>query len=393
MAFFLRKICKQGISPCPYAQTDKQTKEPNCPPLTKNNIRWLYWLLPQITKEHEVSNKSPHLNFVQPTERRTTATWFVHVGQSCQSSKNQTNSPNTRELVRNATQDRIYPKEVPFRYNVPWCRIRICWNVVIWVSQKFWVKVHQISSTKTQPQSSYQIFCIKIGIKVNKVRLRINSQRVCRSVLMQCPKVYLTQPPQNKRKQIVETVKSVKGWVIYGKATPLPTNNTRSNKRQSTCLTCNYCPSPKTHLSPWLYVTNKSCQNHNQQNNNSNQPYKFTRLCITCVVQTTEEVHVHNNKKQTPSICMQITQLPTIWYITHQVLNTMKCLIYMSSIVHCQKNTSPDLQNKTQSSQNTPIIISIQIRRCWITNQVILCYSQHGLIPQATTQFFERSFH
>jgi hypothetical protein len=150
---------------------------------------------------------------------------------------------------------------------------------------------------------------------------------------------------------------------------------------------------PKLRKTPRLYVTNESCQNHNLQNYNSNQPYKFTRLCITCIIQTTEKMHVNNNKKQTPSICMQITQLPSIRYITHQVLNTVKCLIYVCSIMHCQENTSPNLQNKTLSSQYTPIIISIQIRRCRITNQMILRYSLQGLIPQATTQFFERSFH
>jgi hypothetical protein len=223
--------------------------------------------------------------------------------------------------------------------------------------------------------------------------LSINSQRIRRSILMQCSKMNQTQPPQQERKQIVETKETIQGRVIDAEATPLPSNNTGSNDRQSTCQTCNNSPSPKRHLTPRQHVTNKSSLNHDLQNDNSNQPYKFTRLCITCIIQTTEKMHINNNKKQAPSICMQITQLPTIGYITHQVLNTMKCLIDMSSIMHCQENTSPNLQNKTQSSQNTPIIISIQIRRCWITNQMILRDDLHGLIPQAPTQFFERSFH
>ena len=330
---------------------------------------------------------------MQPTKRRSTTIWFVQIRQSCQSRKNLTNSGNSRKFIWNTTQDRVNPQKVPFGHNVCGCRIGICGNIIIWMPQKFRVEIHQISSSKTQCQSSHQIFCIKVGIKVYQIPLSINSQRICRSILMLCSKVNQTQPPQQERKQIVKTKETIQSRIIYTESSPLPTNNARSNYRQGTCQTCNNSPSPKRHLTPRLYVTNKGSQNHNQQNYNTYQPYKFTRLRITCIIQTTKKMHINNNKKQAPSICMQITQLPTIWYITHQMLNTMKCLIYMSSIMHCQENTSPNLQNKTQSSQNTPIIISILIRRCWITNQMILRYNLHGLIPQATTQFFDRSFH
>eukprot|EP00882_Tetradesmus_deserticola_P000042 GHRQ01000044.1.p1 GENE.GHRQ01000044.1~~GHRQ01000044.1.p1 ORF type:complete len:350 (-),score=-61.41 GHRQ01000044.1:128-1177(-) len=346
-----------------------------------------------ISKQHKVTNQSPYLYHVQPSERRSTTIRFMQIRQSSQSSKNQTNSGNSRKFIRNTTQDRVNPEKVPFRYNVCWCRVRICRNIIIWMPQKLRVKINQISSSKTLSQSSYQIFCVKVRIKVDQISLSINSQWICGSILMQCSKVNQTQPPLQKRKQIMETIKTIQSRIINTKSTPLPTNNTCSNNRQSTCQTCNNSSSPKRHLTPGLYITNKSSQNHNQQNYNSKQPYKFTRLCITCIVQTTKKMHINNNKKQTSSVCMQITQLPTIRYITHQVLYTMKCLINMSSIVHCQKDTSPNLQNKTQSSQNTPIIISIQIRRCWITNQMILRYNQQWLIPQTTTQFFDRSFH
>lgn len=330
---------------------------------------------------------------MQPTERRSTTIWFMHIGQSCQSCKHLTNSSNSCKFIWNATQNCVNPEEVPLGHNVCRCGIRICRNIIIWVPQKFRIEIHQISSCKTQSQSSNQIFCIEVRVKVYLIALSINSQRISGSILMQCSKVNQTQPPQLERKQIVETKKTIQSRIIYTESSPLPTYNTCSNHRQGTSQTCNNGPSPQGHLTPGLYVTNKSCQNHNQQNYNSNQPHKFTRLCITSIVQTTEKMHINNNKKQTPSVCMQITQLPTIRYITHQMLNTMKCQINMSSIMHCQEDTSPNLQNKTQSSQNAPIIISIQIRGCWITNQMILRYSLHGLIPQATTQFFDRSFH
>ena len=104
-------------------------------------------------------------------------------------------------------------------------------------------------------------------------------------------------------------------------------------------------------------------------------------------------MHVDNNKKKTCTVCVQITQLITIRNIAHQMLNTMKGQINMRSIMHCQKNTSLDLQHQTLTSQNSPIVISIQIRGCWITNLMILNNIQNRLIPQTSTQFFFRTSH
>lgn len=191
----------------------------------------------------------------------------------------------------------------------------------------------------------------------------------------------------------MKTVKAILSRVIYTEPTPLPPNNASSNNRQSTGQTCNHSPSPQRHLTPGQYISDESSQNHDQQNHYSHQPNKFTRLCITCVIQTTEKVHVHYNEKQTRSIGVQITQLPAIRNITHLVLNTMESLIYVCCIMHCQENTSPNLQNKAQSGLNTPVIIPVQIRRGRVTNQMILRYYLHGLIPLATTQFFDRSCH
>ncbi len=129
------------------------------------------------------------------------------------------------------------------------------------------------------------------------------------------------------------------------------------------------------------------------QDNYSKQPYKFTGLCITSVVQSTEKVHIYYNKEQGRTVCVQIAQQPSIGHITHQMLYAMKSHINMWCIMHRQEDSCPQLQNKSQSSQYTPIVISIQIGRCRISNQVILHYILHGLIPQASAQFLKRSFH
>jgi hypothetical protein len=144
---------------------------------------------------------------------------------------------------------------------------------------------------------------------------------------------------------------------------------------------------------PRQNVTNKCSQNHNQLNNYSNKPYKFTRACIACIIQSTKLMHIDHNKEERCPICMQISQKPSIGYITHQMLYTVKCLIYMGGIVHSLKDSCQNLLNQTLTSLNSPIIISIQIRRSRITNLMILDHCLYWLVKQTTTQFFHFSSH
>ena len=137
---------------------------------------------------------------------------------------------------------------------------------------------------------------------------------------------------------------------------------------------------------PWKNITNKPGQDHKQQNNYTNQPNRFSRLAITCVIQTTEDMHINNNKKQTLSILMQITQQPSVRNITHKVLDTMKSQIYMSSVVHSQENSCKNLQNQAQPRQNTPIPVSCKVTWSRVTNQVVLNHIQKRLSKQTSSK-------
>jgi hypothetical protein len=112
------------------------------------------------------------------------------------------------------------------------------------VSQSFWVKCHQKSCRSPQCQSCYLIFCIKVRVEVDYVGCCINTQRICRSILMQGCKMYQSQCSQQERKQVMKAVETVQSRVIYAKASPLPPNNGCTNYWQSTCQTCNYCSTP-----------------------------------------------------------------------------------------------------------------------------------------------------
>jgi len=376
-----------------YAKSPCKSKESKSSLLSHKYKRSFDRLISKPSQQAEICNK-PNCNFLMNlSKERSFYPWLMDIRQPCKTCKELSNSSNTPKFIRNGTENSVDREEIPLRNDMRRGRVRVCRNVIIRMSQKFRIKSNQISSKQTQSQSCYQIFSIKVGVEIYLVALCINSQRIGRSILVQSSKVNQTQSSQQEGKQIVKTIETVQCRVIYAKATPEPTYNTSSNNRQSTCQTSNNGPSPKTHLTPGEDISNKSSQDHDQQDHNSYLPYKFTRLCITCIIQTTEKMHIYHNKKQTCTICMQITQLPSIRNITHQMLNTMKCLIYMCCVMHRQKNTSYNLQNQTQSSLNTPIIITILIRRCRITHQMILHDSLDGLIPQTSALFFHRSFH
>ena len=134
-------------------------------------------------------------------------------------------------------------------------------------------------------------------IEIHKVCLCLNSLRVGGTILVQCCKVNQTLCCLQKRKQVVKAIKAVLCGVIYTETTPEPRNNTGSNHRKSACQTSNYGSTPKRHLTPWQYISDECGQNHNQLNNHSNKPHKFSRACVTGVVQSTKQMHINNNKE------------------------------------------------------------------------------------------------
>lgn len=272
-----------------------------------------------------------------------------------------------------------------------WCCIRICRDIIIRVTQHFRPKSYLISCSEPHPQGCCQIFSVKIGVKINPITLPLNSQRVSRSILVQSCQMNLTQSCQQERKLIMQTKETILCRIIYTKSSPKPPDNRSSYYRQCTGLTSNDSPSPQAHLTPRKNISNESSENHYQQNHNSNLPNKFSRLCIASIIQPTKQMHINHNKEKTPSIGMQITQQPSVRNITHQMLNTVECLIYMSSVMHCQKNSCPNLKNLAKTPQDPPVIISILIGRSGITNQMILHDTEQRLIQQTSTIF--ESFH
>ena len=272
-------------------------------------------------------------------------------------------------------------------------RVWVCRNIIIRMPQGLRIKRYLKSCSHSLSQSSPLIFRVKVWIEIYQVGLCLNSLWVGRSILVQRSKVNLALSSQLKRKQVMETIEAVQGRIVYSKTTPQPSYNTRSYYRLSTSQTSNNCSPPKRHLPPRQYVPDKCGQNHYQLNNYSYKPHKFTWLSIASIIQCTKQMHIYYNEKKRCTISMQVTQKPTIRHITHQMLYTIKCLIYMRSIVHCQKNSSQNLLNQTLTSLNSPIIITILIRRSRITNLMILDYGQNRLIPQGSTQLFHFSSH
>jgi hypothetical protein len=168
----------------------------------------------------------------------------VHIRKKCKRQKHQSNCSYSSKFIWNSTQNSINCLEIPLRYNVCRSRVRICRNVVIWVSQSFWIKSNQESCRCSLCLPSYLIFCIKVGIEVDHVGRSANAQRIGRAILMQSCEMNQSQSSQQERKQVMKAVETVQSGVIYAKAAPLPSNDRCTNYRQCTCQTCNYCSTP-----------------------------------------------------------------------------------------------------------------------------------------------------
>jgi hypothetical protein len=72
------------------------------------------------------------------------ASWNTRqIGQSSQSSKNQTNSSDTRKFFRDTTKNCVHPLIVPFENDM--CRggVWVGRDIIIWVAQSFRIKRHQ----------------------------------------------------------------------------------------------------------------------------------------------------------------------------------------------------------------------------------------------------------
>jgi len=181
---------------------------------------------------------------------RTSYSRFVNIWQKPKSLEYLSNCTDSCKFIRNTTENSVDCLKVPFRNNMCRGRIGVCRNIIIRMTQCFRCKRYQSCCTLSQNQCCSQIFGIVVGVKIYLIGLSLNSQRICRSVLMQSCKVNQTQCSQQKRKKVMKAVKSVQGRIVYTKASPEPSYNAGSNNRQCTRQTCNNSSSPLTHLPP-----------------------------------------------------------------------------------------------------------------------------------------------
>lgn len=302
-------------------------------------------MVPQPAQKDTIPHERNYNRLVLQAEQRSTHCRLVHVRLKPQGPKDKSNCSNSCQFIWNCAKNCVDCLEVPFWYNMCGCGVGICRDVVIRMSLKFRLKVYLVSSPLPLNHSSYLVLGVVVGVEIHQISLSVNSQGVGGSILVQSCKVNQGQSSQQEGEQVMQTIKTILCWIIHTKSSPQPSYNTSTYYRLSTCQACNNGPPPKRHLSPRQYVTNKGGQNHNQQDDYSHLPNEFTRLSITSVIQATEKMHVNYSEKQTSTVCMQIALLPPVGHVTHQVLNTVKGQINVSSIMHCQENSSPNLQD------------------------------------------------
>ena len=193
--------------------SDTQEKECSCQ-LSQKNIWSFNWHTSLPCQQETITNQT-HNNFLMKSLKRwSTNSWFMHVREKGESQKDLCYSSNTCKFIRNTSKNSINCQEVPFRNNVCRSRVRICWNIIIRMPQSFRIERYQKGCSQSQCQCCTLIFGIKVRIEVNLICLSANSQRICRSILVQCSKMNQTQSCQQKRKQIMKAIKTIQCRII-----------------------------------------------------------------------------------------------------------------------------------------------------------------------------------
>ena len=248
------QVCQITICPRSYAKCGEDSKKQHSSSLSEKDIWSFDGLLALIGLEHKDTHEAPRQCCMQRTKNRTSSIWFVLIRLGCQSSEHLPNCSYTHKLVRNRAQNCVYPQKIPFWYDM--CRrgVRVSRNVVVRVPQSFRIKANQKTSKHSQCQGCSLIFGIKIRIEIDQIGLSLNTQWICRTILVQSCQVNQTLCCLQKRKLVVKAVKAVLCGVIHAKAAPEPRHDTGSNHRKSACLTSNYCSSPKRHLHIFNFV-------------------------------------------------------------------------------------------------------------------------------------------
>lgn len=193
---------------------ENRHKKANGCNLSHNNKGSFNRLMTQPSKQTTVSNQQNDNFLVNFLKHGSTYIGFMNVWKKSKCQKNQTNCQNPSKFVGNSTLNSINCKEIPLRHNMSRCRIRICRDIIVWMSLKFRIKRYLKSSSQSQRLSSAQIFRIKVWIKINQICLCLNTQRICRSILMQSCKMNQTQCCQKKGKQIMKAVKTIQCGVV-----------------------------------------------------------------------------------------------------------------------------------------------------------------------------------
>lgn len=180
------------------------------------------------------------------------------------------------------------------------------------------------------------------------------------------------QSSQHKWLQIMQTKEPIQGWIIHAKRSPNKLNQIRPYPWGCTKQISNHRCTPKTHLTPWLTITNKSRSDHNNKDLYSLYPKQSSRLPIRTIKETSCYMLINKNKKERSAISMEITKLPTHLNITHDMFDALKSQACIRNIMAGQLN-SCNLHYyliQTQLRSKTPKIRDIS--SSWRINQEII---------------------
>jgi hypothetical protein len=146
--------------------------------------------------------------------------------------------------------------------------------------------------------------------------------------------MHTNQSSLYKRQQIMQTEKPIQSWIVYREGPPdyfyliIPYPG---NSRHHISY---YGSSPVTHLTPRLHITLKSSCHHYNKYYYSYRPLQCSWRTVGSVIETSTNMQINKDKEKRGTISMNISYLPSIVYITHNVFYTVKSKVYVGGVVH-----------------------------------------------------------
>ena len=178
--------------------------------------------------------------------------------------------------------------------------------------------------------------------------------------------------------QIVQREEPVQCWIINREPAPQEGHNRLAEDWNSRKQVGDHCGAPEAHLAPRQHISHERGCHHEKEDHDTQHPQQFTRRLVGAVIQTAEDVDVHNDEEETRRIHMDVANKPAMVHVTHDPLDRAERVVDMGGVAHCQNNTCHDHDDQRQTGKNAKVPEIVQVLWHWVMILFVLHHREDG---------------